>query len=196
MTKLATRRPTNASSNWTTELFPSDLGWMAITASPWHVRGLVFGHKSRQAAQAALAKLTEGFHRTQSGQTNRDAPMLDLNDVIGRLQVFATGEPTPLDDIPVCDAHLAPFSRQVLHACRELAWGETASYGQLAARCGRPGAARAVGTVMSSNRYPLIVPCHRVLGSGGKLRGYSAPDGLDMKRRLLNQETVSEAARF
>ena len=51
------------------------------------------------------------------------------------------------------------------------------------------GAARAVGSVMAKNRYPLIVPCHRVLAAGGDLGGYSAPDGLKMKRRLLDMES-------
>jgi methylated-DNA-[protein]-cysteine S-methyltransferase len=62
------------------------------------------------------------------------------------------------------------------------------TYGDLAAAIGSPGAARAVGSVMARNCFPLIVPCHRVLGAGGSLGGYSAPDGLRMKRRLLAME--------
>lgn len=188
MPKLATSCSTSQSPHVATTAFKTELGWMAVVACPWKVRGLVFGHKSKTLAQAALAKLTNHFDKTELQEASQDAPLLDLDDVIGRLEVFASGEPTQFADVPISAAHLAPFSQRVLHACRELTWGETASYGELAARCGRPGAARAVGTVMSGNRYPLIVPCHRVLGSGGKLGGYSAPDGLDMKRRLLAME--------
>ena len=65
------------------------------------------------------------------------------------------------------------------------------TYGELAETVRHPGAARAVGSVMSNNRYPLIVPCHRVLASGGRLGGYSAPQGLAMKERLLAAEQAS-----
>ncbi|MEO1971721.1 MAG: MGMT family protein, partial [Pirellulaceae bacterium] len=63
------------------------------------------------------------------------------------------------------------------------------SYAGLAVAAGSPAAARAVGNVMRTNRYPLLIPCHRVVGSGS-LGGYSAPDGLDMKQRLLQMEQV------
>ena len=65
----------------------------------------------------------------------------------------------------------------------------TRSYGEVAAAAGSPGAARAVGQVMAANRTPLIVPCHRVLAAGGKIGGFSAPQGLALKRRLLALES-------
>ncbi len=74
-------------------------------------------------------------------------------------------------------------------ACRRIPWGQTRSYAQLAAVAGRPGAARAVGSVMAKNRVPLVVPCHRVIASSGQLGGYSAPQGLSLKRRLLAMES-------
>ena len=80
---------------------------------------------------------------------------------------------------------------RVIAACRRIPWGETRSYGDLATECGSPGAARAVGSVMAKNRYPLIVPCHRVLAAGGDIGGYSAADGLVMKRRLLAAEGLT-----
>src|SRR5437762_530922 len=62
------------------------------------------------------------------------------------------------------------------------------TYGDLSAAAGAPGAARAVGNVMAQNRYPIIVPCHRVVGSAGSLGGFSARDGISMKRRMLEME--------
>ena len=67
------------------------------------------------------------------------------------------------DDLEIDDGHLTGFGRKVIAACRQIAWGETLTYGELARRAGRPGAARAVGSVMARNRVPLIVPCHRVV---------------------------------
>lgn len=80
------------------------------------------------------------------------------------------------------------FTVQVWDACRAIPRGCTASYGELAERVGRPKAARAVGTAMRCNRFPLVVPCHRVVRSGGGLGGFAGMSGLDLKRSLLALE--------
>lgn len=86
------------------------------------------------------------------------------------------------------------FSRDVLEALRrEVGPGERVTYGQLARMAGRPGAARAVGRVMAANRWPLLIPCHRVVGAGGGLTGFSGA-GLPMKRYLLELEAKAGAA--
>jgi methylated-DNA-[protein]-cysteine S-methyltransferase len=84
-----------------------------------------------------------------------------------------------------------PFRRMVLETLRrEVPWGETVTYGELAGMAGRPRAARAVGTAMASNPVPLVIPCHRVLASNG-LGGYGGADGRpDLKRALLALEGV------
>jgi len=94
------------------------------------------------------------------------------------------------DDVLVVDHRTTSFQRNVIVAVRQLEYGETASYGDLAMRAGSPRAARAVGQVMATNRVPIIIPCHRVIASGGQLGGYSAPSGLEMKRQLLALEGV------
>jgi len=66
------------------------------------------------------------------------------------------------------------------------------TYGEIAKQVGHPGAARAVGGVMRANNCPLVVPCHRVLGSNGKLTGFSAGTGLDLKHRLLQMEGINQ----
>jgi methylated-DNA-[protein]-cysteine S-methyltransferase len=85
----------------------------------------------------------------------------------------------------------APFRRTVLDTLRrEVPWGETVTYGELAGMSGRPRAARAVGTTMASNPVPLVIPCHRVLAAHG-LGGYGGADGRpDLKRALLALEGV------
>ena len=81
---------------------------------------------------------------------------------------------------------LPPFTVSVLHELARVPYGETTTYGALAARVGRPRAARAVGTVMHRNRIPIVLPCHRVVGASGDLVGYAG--GLGMKRTLLELE--------
>jgi methylated-DNA-[protein]-cysteine S-methyltransferase len=76
---------------------------------------------------------------------------------------------------------------EVLH--RDVSYGETVSYGELAEMAGRPGAARAVGNAMSRNPVPIVVPCHRVVAAGGRIGGYG-PSGVATKRFLLSLEGV------
>jgi methylated-DNA-[protein]-cysteine S-methyltransferase len=89
-------------------------------------------------------------------------------------------------DLPLDLRALPPFTVEVLRELARVPYGETTTYGALAARVGRPRAARAVGTVMNRNRIPIVLPCHRVVGSTGDLVGYAG--GLDRKLSLLRLE--------
>lgn len=86
------------------------------------------------------------------------------------------------------------FRRAVLQACAAIPAGEVRTYGELAADAGRPGAARAVGTAMATNPLPLVVPCHRVVRSDGRVGGYGA-GGTAYKATLLAAEGVPLEAR-
>jgi methylated-DNA-[protein]-cysteine S-methyltransferase len=83
---------------------------------------------------------------------------------------------------------VSPFYQRVLRECYLIQPAATLTYGELAALVGSPGAARAVGGAMARNRWPLLIPCHRVVGSSGKLTGYSGVGGVDTKRKLLDLE--------
>ena len=85
------------------------------------------------------------------------------------------------------------FHRKIWSALREVAYGETTTYGELAERAGCSRAVRAVGGAMRANPIPLIVPCHRVVGAGGALRGFSAEGGVAVKQRLLEFESTRSA---
>jgi methylated-DNA-[protein]-cysteine S-methyltransferase len=82
----------------------------------------------------------------------------------------------------------APFAQRVLAELARVPFGETTTYGALAQKVGAPRAARAVGTVMNRNTLPIVLPCHRVVGSNGSLTGYAG--GLHVKERLLRLEGV------
>jgi methylated-DNA-[protein]-cysteine S-methyltransferase len=103
---------------------------------------------------------------------------------------YVRGEEPEWPEIELDMEGLSGFSDKVLRTLAdEVPHGRTVSYGELAEMAGRPGAARAVGRVMACNRWPLLVPCHRVVGSNGKLTGFSGA-GLPMKRFLLELEGV------
>lgn len=82
-----------------------------------------------------------------------------------------------------------PFERDVWYALAEIPFGETASYGEIARLVGRPEAARAVGIACARNPLPLVVPCHRVIGTDGGLAGFGG--GLALKRALLDFESAA-----
>jgi methylated-DNA-[protein]-cysteine S-methyltransferase len=84
-----------------------------------------------------------------------------------------------------------PFQEEVWAALRRIPWGETRTYGELAALIGKPGAARAVGRANATNPVCVLVPCHRVIGAGGQLTGFAF--GPEIKRQLLALEGVSLA---
>ncbi|MFC1762854.1 methylated-DNA--[protein]-cysteine S-methyltransferase [Planctomycetota bacterium] len=109
---------------------------------------------------------------------------------VGRnIKAYFKGDLTPFDDNIALDLNWATaFTRSVLLACRAIVPGQTRTYGQLARAVGSPQSARAVGGVMARNPLPLLIPCHRVLGAGGHLTGFSAIGGVDLKKRLLNHE--------
>jgi len=106
-------------------------------------------------------------------------------DLAGRLQRYALGEVVTFDDVPLA-VKGTPFQEAVWRATRDIPWGETRTYGQIARTVGRPRAARAVGAAQAANPVPIIVPCHRVVGANGDLRGFGG--GLALKARLLALE--------
>ncbi len=80
------------------------------------------------------------------------------------------------------------FSGVVLRACREVPYGKTVGYLALAKQIGREDAARAVATALSKNHIPLVIPCHRVIYSGGGMGGFTAEGGVDLKKRMIDME--------
>ena len=107
------------------------------------------------------------------------------------LEYFA-GERTSFD-IPVRLVG-TPFQQAVWTELARLGWGEATSYGALAAAVGRPGSARAIGGAVGANPVPIIVGCHRVLASDGRITGYSGGDGIPTKLWLLAHERIGFAA--
>jgi len=107
-----------------------------------------------------------------------------LDDVRRELDEYFEGKRREFD-LPL-DLRVAPFYADVLRELALVPYGHTDTYGSLAAKVGRPRAARAVGMVMNRNPIPIVLPCHRIVGANGSLTGYAG--GLDVKRRLLQLE--------
>ena len=115
-----------------------------------------------------------------------------IADAANQLEEYLAGYRRAFQ-IPIAWNFLSSFQREVLRATYRIPYGETRTYGEIAAEIGRPRAARAVGRAEATNPIPLIIPCHRVLGAGKKLVGYSGKNGLETKAWLLKLEGVTLA---
>jgi methylated-DNA-[protein]-cysteine S-methyltransferase len=117
----------------------------------------------------------------------RDVPQA-IGDAVASIVALLAGEARDLREVVLDESGIDPFRQSVFAATRAIGPGETASYGEIAQRVGQPGAARAVGSALGSNPFPVIVPCHRIVAATGALTGFSAPGGIDTKRRMLEIE--------
>ncbi|HEY1263901.1 MAG TPA: methylated-DNA--[protein]-cysteine S-methyltransferase [Terriglobales bacterium] len=134
------------------------------------------------ASQTAIQEIAFGRGKPVAGVTRPDSPV--LKEALRQLRAYFAGE------LEQFDLPLAPkgtdFQMRVWNELCRIHYGETISYGELARRIGNPQASRAVGLANGSNPIPIIIPCHRVIGSDGKLTGYGG--GLPIKGKLLALE--------
>jgi methylated-DNA-[protein]-cysteine S-methyltransferase len=148
--------------------FESPLGELLLAGDGGRLQLLLIGEGDRYAARLA------GLPRDQRAHAA----------AIAQLEQYFAGERTEFE--LELDARGTPFQREVWAALREIPFGETRSYGEIAAAVGRPRAARAVGSANNRNPIAIVVPCHRVVGAGGALVGYAG--GLGCKTWLLEHE--------
>lgn len=156
----------------------TDCGWLSVYGDDGLVHGLSVGFRDDERALAWLG---------QQGISEIDP--FAWSDVVEKIAAYLAGESFGLDDIRYHEPEqLTAFQAKVRQIVAAIPYGESRTYGEVAELAGRPRAARAVGTVMSSNHVPLLMPCHRVVPAGGKLGGFTGPGGVDLKRRLLDLE--------
>ena len=143
-------------------------------------RGLVaisFGD-DEGAFRAQVERLTELPVVTDSSR---------VQSVLMQIETYLRGESASFD-MPIDWSVLTAFQQEALRVALAIPYGQTRTYGDLAETLGKPGAARAVGRAMATNPMPIVLPCHRVVGSNGDLHGFSGPDGIKTKAWLLQLE--------
>jgi len=135
-----------------------------------------------QESQASVRERLErmGFNQVVVDQDRLAMPLAQMNEYLnGTLRDF---------DIQIDWSVLTPFQQKVLQATLAIPYGQTRTYAEIARQVGKPRAARAVGRAEATNPMPVVIPCHRVIGSDGKLHGYGAGEGLATKAWLLELE--------
>jgi methylated-DNA-[protein]-cysteine S-methyltransferase len=149
--------------------------WVAVSE-----RGLAAIEWAQDEADFGVY-LTKRFKRPVQPDFEKTAPVLHQLDeyLRGARKAF---------NLPIDWSLLRPFQRQVLQIVHAIPYGGTRTYGDIAHEIGNPRAARAVGRANATNPMPLVIPCHRVIGSDGKLHGYGGGEGLPTKEWLLQME--------
>lgn len=157
--------------------FETELGWFGMLGQDGLLCRLTIGHSSKKKLRADFSKMAV------------DAIEEDWDPALRKsLQQYAAGEKICFDSYGLQRPAQTKFQKRVIKQAQQIPYGETISYGELAKRAGSPKAARAVGTVMSSNLIPILIPCHRVVGANGHLGGFSAPQGTTLKQKMLRLE--------
>lgn len=163
-------------------LFQTAIGACGIA---WGEAGLAGVQLPEENADAARARLARRFP-----QAIEQRPPPQVQAAIDAMTALIAGEARDLSSIPLNMERVPAFNRDIYDVARAIPPGATLSYGDIAARVGRPEAAREVGVAMGRNPFPIVVPCHRVLAAGGKIGGFSAHGGIAAKRKLLAIESV------
>lgn len=165
-------------SGYVYDIFETELGWVAVVAGDDGVRRMSLPERTPDIA-AAAAHVTDLAPRHDPEFVSR------IRDAV---VAFCAGQQVDLSELPIDTRWASEFFSRAWKACRSIPAGETRTYAWLAAAAGNARAARGAGQAMARNPFPLLVPCHRVVGSDGRLHGFGGGIGLPLKARLLEME--------
>jgi methylated-DNA-[protein]-cysteine S-methyltransferase len=147
-----------------------------------------FGNCAIAWNDAGLTRFLLPDPERQAGGTEYDPPPW-VSAIIGRVQRHLAGDCQDFSDVRFDYSRLPQFVRSVLQAALNVKPGHTATYGEIATAIGQPlAASRAVGNALGDNPWPLLIPCHRIVATTGKMTGFSGPGGVTTKVRLLALE--------
>ncbi|HEU4985798.1 MAG TPA: methylated-DNA--[protein]-cysteine S-methyltransferase [Rhizobiaceae bacterium] len=155
----------------------------------WNAAGLVRVQLPERDTERTEKALTARLGNAVRHEGGGELPSA-IGDLVDLLRRYAQGEAIDFSAVPVDFDGIDPFRKAIYRAARKLGFGETTTYGALAADAGFPNAARDTGTALGRNPVPIVVPCHRILAAGGKLGGFSAPGGTTTKQKLLMMENA------
>jgi len=158
-------------------IFETAIGTCGIAWSDGGIVAVQLPERDEGATRSRLAKRCDGAREMP--------PPSDVQRAIDRIVSLLTGESVDLSFVTLDLNGIPGFHRRVYEVARTIPPGATLSYGEIAARLGDPGSARAVGQALGRNPFPIVVPCHRVLAAGGRTGGFSARGGTKTKLTLL-----------
>jgi methylated-DNA-[protein]-cysteine S-methyltransferase len=158
-------------------LFGTTIGRCALV---WNAHGIAAVRLPEQTEGRMLSRLHRRFPMLEAA-----TPPPAMQQAIDAMVALFEGEARDLRFCALDLRRTPPFQRRVYAAAQDILPGKTKTYGEIATLLGEPGASRAVGQALGHNPFPVIVPCHRVLASGARSGGFSAPGGVSTKLRML-----------
>lgn len=167
-------------------LFDTAIGSCALV---WQGEKIIAAQLPEHDEATARRRLARRF--PEAGEAE---PVAFVREAITEIVALLAGEQRDLAHLPIDLSATPEFNQRVYRVALAIPPGETLTYGEVAARIGEPGAARAVGVALGQNPIPIIVPCHRVLAAGGKTGGFSADGGVETKLRILTIEKARTSA--
>jgi O-6-methylguanine DNA methyltransferase len=170
------------------DVFRVSLGWCAAASGEHGVCAFVLPINSAQIAEAGILALTAQMLPEGASAPQR-APSA-LKRLAGAAAVYFEGGTVSFDEFWVDFSSGTSFQRRIWSVIARIPYGEVRTYRSLGVETGQPEAAHAIGQAVGANPVPLLVPCHRVVGSDGSLVGFSAEGGLDLKLKMLELEKV------
>lgn len=168
-------------SIWTT--FHTSLGICGLAWNHAGITAFCLPEASEKQMRMRLKKITGNIEAST-------ALPLWIKRLIQKVKVHIEGHSQDFSDTPLCLSGISEFALSVYRLAQKIPSGKAITYSELARAIGKPKSARAVGNALGKNPIPLIIPCHRIIASSGKLGGFSAHGGLRMKKALLACEGV------
>ena len=164
-------------------LSETSMGWIGIAGNEKGLRRLILPERTKEGILAELNR----YFKSSIKLIPADEQFFS---VIEKIKEYFTGKRTLFKEEEINLDDYTIFQKNVLLKTRAIPYGVTRTYRWIAEQAGYPRAYRAVGGVMRINPIPLIIPCHRVIGSYGKLTGFSATGGIALKRSMLQLEGI------
>lgn len=163
-------------------VFKTAIGWCGMVMARRKIIRLCIGYTE---PRLLIKDITDEF----GGEVSMNHPR---GGVVEKIKRYCLGENVSLTGVSMDWSPLTAFQQKVLRAAMRIPYGTVETYGSLARKIGVPKGSRAVGNALAKNPFPLLVPCHRIVREDGKMGGFSAGDGIGLKKMLLTMEGLQE----
>lgn len=162
-------------------LFKTPIGWCGVIKNQKGLKRILIGYIKRHQL---IKHIEEYFYNTIT-------KVPPTGELIENIKLYCSGEKISFNKFKIDWSLLTPFQHKVLKKAMKIPYGTVTTYGVLAQKIGSPRGSRAVGNALSNNPFPLLIPCHRIVRSDGKIGGFSAGGGKKLKEKLLRMEQVN-----
>jgi methylated-DNA-[protein]-cysteine S-methyltransferase len=175
---------------------PTHAAGVAFFETALGVCGVAWNHRGISGMQLpeARAAATRKRLRARFPDSHEAMPPQSVQQAMDAIAALLSGSKPDLSSIALDMEGVPDFDRRVYEFARRVPPGATTTYGAIAGALGEPGSARAVGQALARNPFPIVVPCHRVLATGGRLGGFSAGAGVSTKLKMLAIEGAEAAS--